>query len=55
MDKLPEVCKECAEYGSDFCEECLDELTKNMPDDDKLKFNKVLQNLAHGIVTDRKK
>lgn len=23
-----EVCKDCAEYGGDFCDECLEELLK---------------------------
>lgn len=23
-----EVCKDCAEYGGDFCDDCLDELLK---------------------------
>ena len=54
MQNLPEVCRDCAEYGSHFCEECLDEITKDMPEDEKKKFNKALQNIAHGIVSERK-
>lgn len=46
MDKLPNVCKECAEYGSHFCDDCLDELNQNLSPEDKLKLNKVIQNLA---------
>lgn len=27
-EKEEEICKDCAEYGSDFCQECLDEMKK---------------------------
>lgn len=46
MDKLPSVCKDCAEYGSHFCDDCLDELNQNLSSEDKIKLNKVIQNLA---------
>lgn len=46
MDKLPQVCKDCAEYGSDFCHDCLDELNQNLSLEEKIKLNKVIQNLA---------
>lgn len=46
MDKLPQVCKDCAEYGSDFCNDCLDEITQNLSPEEKIKLNKVIQNLA---------
>lgn len=54
MEKLPDVCKDCAEYGSEFCHYCLDEITKDMPEEEKKKFNKALQNIAHSIVSERK-
>jgi hypothetical protein len=47
MNKLPEVCKECAEYGSDFCDDCVEELTKNLPEQDKVRFNKIIRNIAN--------
>ena len=53
INKLPEVCKDCASYGSEFCEECLDELVKDMPEEDRPVFNKALQNLAKAIVNDK--
>lgn len=46
MDKLPEVCKDCAEYGSDFCKDCLDELNQNLSSEEKVQLNQVIQNLA---------
>lgn len=46
MDKLPQVCKDCAEYGSDFCNDCLDEITQKLSPEEKIKLNKVIQNLA---------
>lgn len=46
MDQLPESCKDCAEYGSDFCNDCLEELSKNLPEPDKIVLSKVLKNIA---------
>jgi hypothetical protein len=46
MNKLPEVCKDCAEYGSDFCHDCLEELNQNLTDEEKVQLNTVIQNLA---------
>ncbi len=46
MNKLPDVCKECAEYGSDFCDDCIREVTKDMPAEDKIIFNQAIRNIA---------
>lgn len=47
--KLPKACDDCAEYGSEFCEECMEELTKDMPEPNRIKFSKILRNLANAI------
>ena len=39
MDKLPDACRDCAEYGSDFCQDCLDEITENLSTDEKQNFD----------------
>jgi 3-methyladenine DNA glycosylase AlkC len=46
MDKLPEVCRDCAEYGSHFCEDCLDEINKNLSHEERLILNHALRNIA---------
>ncbi len=46
MKKLPDACKDCAEYGSDFCNDCLEELSKDLPEPDKIILSKVLKNIA---------
>ena len=46
MDKLPDVCKDCAEYGSDFCQDCLNELTENLTSQEKIVLSKALRNIA---------
>lgn len=46
MNKLPQVCKDCAEYGSDFCNDCLDELNKNLTQEEKAQLDKALQNIS---------
>jgi hypothetical protein len=44
MNKLPDVCKDCVEYGSDFCKDCLDEL--NLNPEEKILLNTALKNIA---------
>lgn len=46
MNKLPDVCKDCAEYGSDFCNDCINEIAKDLPEPDKIVFSKVIRNIA---------
>mgnify|MGYP000285193261 CR=1 FL=1 len=52
IKKLPDICKDCASYGSEFCEECLEELVKDLPAEERPVFNKALQNLAKAIVSE---
>ena len=53
MDKLPDVCKDCAEYGSDFCNDCLDEISKNLSAAEQVLLSQALQNILKR--TDEKK
>lgn len=46
MKSLPDVCKDCAEYGSDFCDDCIREVTKDMPETERVVFNKAIRNMA---------
>lgn len=46
---IPDVCKDCAEYGSDFCDECLEELQEGLTEDQKTQLNKALVGLARAI------
>lgn len=46
MDKLPETCKDCAEYGSDFCDDCMEELMENVPEQDRVVFSQALREIA---------
>lgn len=50
MTKLPDVCKDCAEYGSDFCDDCITELTKDLPEPEKIVFSKALKNMAKSLL-----
>jgi hypothetical protein len=52
MDKLPDVCKDCAEYGSDFCQDCLDELTENLSPQEKIVLSEALKKIARANETD---
>jgi hypothetical protein len=53
MNKLPDVCKDCAEYGSEFCNDCLDELSNNLSQEEKNQLGKALLNIAK-LVDDQK-
>lgn len=46
MNKLPDVCKDCAEYGSDFCQDCLDEITENLTPKEKIVLSEALKRIA---------
>jgi hypothetical protein len=46
MDKLPDVCKDCAEYGSDFCQDCLDEITEKLSPQEKIVLSEALKKIA---------
>ena len=46
MNKLPDVCKDCAEYGSEFCQDCLDELTENLTPQEKIVLSEALKRIA---------
>lgn len=46
MDKLPKACKDCAEYGSHFCDDCLDEISKDFNEPDRIVLSKALKNIA---------
>ena len=46
IKKLPDVCSDCAEYGSTFCNDCLDEINKTLSDDEKVVLSKQLRNIA---------
>ena len=46
MDKLPDACRDCAEYGSDFCQDCLDELTENLSPQEKIVLSEAIKKIA---------
>ena len=46
MKKIPDVCRDCAEYGSDFCNDCMEELMKDVPEEDRIVFSKALRQIA---------
>jgi hypothetical protein len=46
MQKLPDSCKDCAEYGSDFCQDCLDEISENLTSQEKIVLSKALRKIA---------
>jgi len=46
MNKLPDSCKDCAEFGSDFCNDCLDEMFTELPEEDRVILSNVIRNLA---------
>lgn len=54
MTKLPDSCRDCAEYGSEFCDDCLKELTQDLPDSDKVTLSQALKNIAKSL-TDQDK
>lgn len=49
INKLPESCKDCAEYGSHFCDDCLSEMTANLSKEEKATLSNALKNLAKAI------
>lgn len=49
MTKLPESCKDCAEYGSKFCDDCLKEISRNLPEVDKITLSQALKNIAKSL------
>ena len=51
MNKLPDVCKDCAEYGSHFCEDCLEELNQNLSKEEKVILSRALRNIARADET----
>ena len=55
VKKISDVCKDCAEYGSHFCEECLSELNKDLNSEDKVILNKMIQNIAGRMVDNTSK
>lgn len=46
MNELPESCIDCAEYGSEFCDDCMKELMENVPEKDRIIFSKALRQIA---------
>ena len=54
MTKLPESCKDCAEYGSEFCDDCLEEISRDLPEPDKITLSRALKNIAKSL-TDQDK
>lgn len=46
-------CNDCASYGSEFCEDCLEELAKRYPEEIRPTFNHTLHDLAKAIVNDK--
>ncbi len=54
MNKLPQVCKDCAEYGSEFCNDCLDEINQNLSIEDKVLLSRALQNIANALNNENK-
>lgn len=52
MNKLPDSCKDCAEYGSHFCDECLREMTEQLPAEEQVLLTKVFDNIVNNL-TDR--
>jgi hypothetical protein len=52
MENLPKACKDCAEYGSHFCDDCLEELTKELPEHEKITLSRALKRIAKSL-TDR--
>ncbi len=47
MSDLPTQCKQCAEYGSTFCEDCLSEQNENLTDQEKVKLSDTLRTIAN--------
>jgi hypothetical protein len=54
MNKLPDVCKDCAEYGSEFCNDCLDEINQNLSTEDKVLLSRALQNIVKTLNSKKK-
>jgi hypothetical protein len=52
MDHLPKSCKDCAEYGSHFCDDCLEDIGKDLPEHEKIYLSKALKRIAKSL-TDR--
>lgn len=46
-------CEDCTSYGSEFCEDCLEELAKKYPKGSQPTFNHALHDLAKAIVNDK--
>jgi len=55
MQKLPDTCKDCAEFGSDFCNDCMEELMENVAPEDRVTFSKALRQIAKKDIDNNKK
>jgi hypothetical protein len=53
MSDTPQQCKNCAEYGSPFCEDCLDEQNKILSDNEKIKLSDTLRIIANNKRNDK--
>jgi hypothetical protein len=49
MNELPKSCKECAEYGSHFCDDCLEEISKDLPEHEKISLSRALKQIARSL------
>jgi hypothetical protein len=49
MNHLPKSCKDCAEYGSHFCDDCLTELSEHLPEPEKITLSKALKKIAKSL------
>lgn len=50
MTKLPDSCKDCAEYGSKFCTDCLEDIAKEFPETERVVLSTALKNIAKGLM-----
>ena len=46
IQKLPDTCKDCAEYGSHFCDECMQEMMKDVQPEERIVFSKAIRQIA---------
>lgn len=46
MNKIPDSCKDCVEYGSHFCDDCLTEITEQLSADVKQEQSEVVSTMS---------
>lgn len=49
MEDDNDLCKDCADWGSDFCEECLEEALNSLPEDKRKQLSSIISSFKKSV------